>query len=320
MSSTPEWLTDEQREQLSECRQGDVVLSLRGQVWLAHGDLPTTEHARANAREGQLSGMYEAAPHGHAILTQTCDLVPRPGRDRPFVALAPLVQLDDDDASQGRRGRMTRYAHVPAFDDGSYFADLDRITTVETGALLLQERTAGLSDDEQRKAFARAVARKFGRFAFPDDLYESLSKWRKHVVAKYDREHSPEGTLYRKAEDVRISATPAWDADTISVVVTVLFQPGFLPPIDPEAVQEVGDVAEVSGLSAAEIAQQMCDGIADPGRSVLLCERLQRLWSEQCDCVGMVGAIDFELVGADEMTVDSYLRSFSFDLEFLSPA
>ena len=319
MSSALE-LTDEQRQQLSECRQGDVVLSLRHQVWLAHGDLPTTEHASRYAQEGRLSGMYEAAPHGHAILTQTCDLVPRPGRDRPFVALAPLVQLHDDEAIQGRRGRMTRYAQVPSFADGSYFADLDRITTIETGVLLLQDRTAGLSDDEQRNAFARAVARKFGRFAFPDDLSRSLSKWRDHVVAKHDKERSPEGTLYREAVDVRISAAPAWDADVVSVVVTVLFPAGFLPPIDPEADPGVGDVGDMSGLPAAEIAQQLCDGVADTGRGVLLCERLQRLWSEQCDCVGTIDAIDFELVGTDEMTVDAYLSSFSFDLEFLSPA
>ena len=116
-----------------------AVRSLRHQVWLAHGDLPSTEYAHKHAREGTLSGMCEVAPHGHAILTQTCDLVPRLGRDRPFVALAPLVQLHGDDVDQGRRGRRTRFAHVPAFDDGSYFADLDRITTIETGVLLLQK-------------------------------------------------------------------------------------------------------------------------------------------------------------------------------------
>ena len=319
MSSAVEWLTDERREQLSECRQGDV-LSLRHQVWLAHGGLPSTEYARKHAPAGTLSGMYEDAPHGHAILTQTCDLVPRPGRDRPFVALAPLVQLHGNELNQGRRGRMTRFAHVPAFGDGSYFADLDRITTIETGVLLLQDRTPGLSDDEQRNAFARAVARMFERFAFPDDLSRSLSKWRDHVVSKHDKERSPEGTLFREAVDVRVSATPAWDADPVSVVVTVLFPAGFLPPVGTEADPAIGDVAALSGLSAAEIAQQLCAGVADATHGVLLCERLQRLWSEQCDCVGVVDEIDFELVGTDDMTVDSYLRSFSFDLEFLSSA
>lgn len=173
MSPSSRWLTDEQRQKLKAYGQGDVV-SLSLQVWLAHGDLPTTEYASLNASRGRLSRMYEAAPEGHAILTQTCDLVQRPGRDRPFAALAPLVKLPVNEAEQGRRGRLVRYAHLPAFRDGSYFVDLDRITTIETGALLLQERTPGLSDDEERSVFARAVARKFGRFAFPDELSVSL--------------------------------------------------------------------------------------------------------------------------------------------------
>ena len=51
---------------------------------------------------------------------------------------------------------------------------------------------------------------------------------------------------------------------------------------------------------------------------VLLCERLQHLWAERCDCVGTVSEIGFDFVGTDEMTVDAYLNSFSFDLEFLT--
>ena len=175
MSPSTEWLTDEQRKLLSECRQGDVV-SLPRQVWLAHGDLPTTAYLRDHAAKGRLSGVYEPTLAGQVILTQTCDLVPRAARDRPFVALAPLLRLEEGDAALARRERMPRYAHVPAFEDGSYFADLDRITTIESGVLLLQGRTAGLSSDEERQAFARAIARKFSRFAFPDDLPRSLSK------------------------------------------------------------------------------------------------------------------------------------------------
>lgn len=320
MSSEPPWLTDEQLQQLSECRQGDVVVTLSHQVWLAHGDLPTTQYAVDHAAKAKLSGMYEAAPDGHAILTQTCDLVPRPGRDRPFVAIAPLVRLDEKEAALAARGRMTRYASLPGYEDGGFFADLDRITTIETGVLLLQERKPGLSTDPQRNDFARAVARKFGRFAFPDDLPASLSKWRDHVVSKYPREQSPEGALYRQAADVRVTADPSWDAESVSVLVTVLFPPGFLPPVDPGTDPEVSDIDEVSNLSAPVIAQQLCDGVGDPVRAVLLCERLQTLWSEKCECVGVVETVEFELAGTDDMTVDSYLDSFSFDLEFLTPA
>ena len=319
MSPRSEWLTDEQINRLSEYRQGDVV-SLPRQVWLAHGDLPTTAYSRDHAASGALSSVHEAAPNGQVILTQTCDLVPRAGRDRPFVALAPLVRLGEDMATLARRGRMPRYARVPAFEDGSYFADLDRITTTETGVLLLHDRAAGLSNDVERMSFARAVARKFDRFAFPDELQLSLSKWREHVISRYGKENSPEGALYRSAVDIRVSADPAWDADRINVRVIVMFDPGFLPPTDPEAVPDVGDVEQVHGLPAAVLAEQICTGSAGADRGGLMCERLELLWSERCDCVGRIATIEFALIGTDDMTVDEYRRSVSFDLEFLTAA
>ena len=319
MSPRSEWLTDEQINRLSEYRQGDVV-SLPRQVWLAHGDLPTTAYSRDHAAGGTLSSVHEAAPNGQVILTQTCDLVPRAGRDRPFVALAPLVRLEEDEASLARRGRMPRYAHVPAFKDGSCFADLDRITTIETGLLLLQNRTPGLSNDAERLAFARALARKFDRYAFPDDLHVSLSRWREQVISRHGKENSPEGALYRSAVDVLVSADPAWDADRIHVRVTVLFDPGFLPPTNPESVLGVGDVEQVHGLSAAELAEQICNREVGAERGGLMCERLELLWSERCDCVGKIATVEFALLGTEDMTVDEYRRSVSFDLEFLTAA
>lgn len=317
MPAASEWLTEEQIDQLSRCRQGDVV-SLRHQVWLAHGDLPTTAYARDHVARGALSSLDEAAPHGQVLLTQTCDIVPRSGRDRPFVALAPLVRLTDDLGALARHGRMPRYAHVPALEDGVYFADLDRITTIETGLLLLLDREPGLSSDEERTSFARAVARKFDRHAFPDDLQQSLSKWREHVVSKHGRANSPEGSLYRSAVDVRVCASPGWDADGIDVLVTVLFSPGFLPPADPESEPDVDDVDRIHGLSAADLAGQLISGSIDTRIGGLVCERLGVLWSQRCEPEGRIATVEFALIGTDDMTVDEYLRSVSFDLEFLT--
>lgn len=99
--------------------------------------------------------MYEKTSDGLAVLTQTCDLMPRPGRDRPFVALAPLVKLPAAEQSQASRGRMPRYAPLPSFGNGSFYVDLDRITTVETGILLLHEIEPGLTTDAERNDFAR---------------------------------------------------------------------------------------------------------------------------------------------------------------------
>lgn len=268
---------------------------------------------------GKLSGMYEKAGAGLAVLTQTCDIVPRPDRYRPFVAVAPLVELEGHEALEARRGRRPRYAHLPAYDNGRFCVDLDRITTIETGVLLRYPRMPGLSTDRDRAAFGKAVARKFGRFPFPDDLPRALARWRHHVVSKHDRAKSPEGTLYRRAVDVRLSALGSWDDDAIDVTVSVLFRPGFLPPTDPDTEPEVGSVEEVASMPAAEIAQRLCDGVSDPQTGALMCERLEQLWADRCAPTGAVRSIEFELVGTDDMTVDTYLNTYPFDLEFLSP-
>jgi len=172
---------------------------------------------------------------------------------------------------------MPRYAPVSAFEDGSCFADLDRITTIETGLLLLLNREPGLSSDAERASFSRAVARKFERHAFPDDLQRSLSKWRDRVVSKHNRTSSHEGSLYRSAVDVRVSASPEWDADGIDVVVAVLFPPSFLPPTDPGSEPGVGDVERIHGLSAADLAELLDTGTADARIGGFVCERLGAL-------------------------------------------
>lgn len=319
MTLAPETLTDEQIERLSEFRQGDVLPALDTHMWLADGNSPTTPQSRAAAEAGRLSAMHEETPRGHAILTQTCDLVPRGHRYRPFAVLAPVVRLKGHTAAQGSRGRLIRYAHVPAYSDGFCFADLDRIVTVETGVLLSHERRIGLSTDQQRNRFAQAVARKFNRFAFPDDVPASLDKWRKRVMDKHDKADSSEGRLFAEAADVRILADRDWNADELRISVILLFEPGFLPPdIDPDAEQQVGEVDGVSGLSAAVIARQLCDGVDDPNRGALLCERLQNIWSSLCTRVGVVDEIDFKLESLEGMTAGEYRDSFSLDLEFLS--
>lgn len=207
--------------------------------------------------------MYEKADAGLAVLTQTCDIVPRLDRHRPFVAVVPLVELEGHEALEARRGRRPRYAHLPAYENGRFCVDLDRITTVETGILLRYPRVPGLLTDQHRAAFGRAVARKFGRFPFPDDLPRALARWRDHVISKHDRERSPEGSLYRYAVDVRLSVLGTWDDDAIDVTVSVLFPPGFLPPTDSDTHPEIGSVETITSLPAADIAQKLCDGVSD---------------------------------------------------------
>src|SRR5581483_9767840 len=88
---------------------------------------------------------------------------------RPFVQVAPLVQLDGQSLAYARSGRSPRFAAVVAVSD-DVFADLDRTTTIEKAVLAGLERERGCPDDASARAFSAAVARHRGRFAFPDDL------------------------------------------------------------------------------------------------------------------------------------------------------
>ncbi len=262
--------------------------------------------------------MHESAPEGHAVLTQTCDLVPRTARDRPFVSVAPLVQLDDELTDLAARGRLTRFAHIPTYRDGAFCADLDRTTTIETGVLLACNRMSSLDADQQRLAFAQAVARKFSRFAFPDDLVRSIQKWRNQVISKHGREHSPEGELYRLALDVLVTADPSWDAERIQVTIAVLLPAGILPPPDPDADPEVAEVDSINRLSAGEIAKHLLNGDIDMRLGALMCNRLQDEWAHKCEPTGVIESVRFQLLGTADLTAAEYLNSSRLDLEFLS--
>lgn len=316
-ASQPGLLNESQLEQLGQWQQGDVA-ALKQQVWLAHGDLPTTAISKERANPGKLLAMHESAPDGHAVLTQTCDLVPRTGRDRPFVSVAPLVQLDNELTDLAARGRLTRFAHIPTYRDGTFCADLDRITTIETGVLLLCDRLSRLDTDQQRLAFSRTVARKFERFAFPDDLAKSIQKWRDQVVSKHGRPHSPEGELYRSALDVLVSAEPSWEAEHIQVTITVLMPAGVLPLVDPDSDPEVGEVEAINKLLTADIAEQLLNGDIDMRLGAFMCNRLQDEWAQKCEPTGVIESIRFQLLGTADLTADEYLNSSRLDLEFLS--
>jgi hypothetical protein len=104
---------------LQHWRQGDVVLD-SGLEFLHLGDLsrPLSSASRqiANSLEpdeipqGATPILDEVA--GLVMLTQTCDII-RDCRKRPFVDVAPLVQVTADELSDIRRLRRPAFVYVP---------------------------------------------------------------------------------------------------------------------------------------------------------------------------------------------------------------
>jgi hypothetical protein len=120
---------------------------------------------------------------GMVVLSQTCDLS-RSASDRPYVEICPLVELSEGKFNAVRAGTSAQFAFLPRLETERLVADLERVMTVRKELLASWTREEGCSSDSERIKFARTIARKRARFAFPTDFSEGLSKLRKSIFKK----------------------------------------------------------------------------------------------------------------------------------------
>ena len=202
---------------LRHWRQGDITLDPGLEfVFLAdlsHPHSPGSIHA-VETDAGPL--LDEAVPllesvRGLAVLTQSCDVVRR-CRDRPFVEVAPLVEVSADHVEDVRRLRRPRFAYCPATVRDGLVVDLDRTMTVEKAVVARWTRTPGCTTDEQVKDFALALGRKRWRAAFPDDFVGAAQRLQARIVGKHNRNTS-EGAHLQALREIRVRAAPSWDHD-----------------------------------------------------------------------------------------------------------
>lgn len=192
---------------LADWRQGDVALDANWCFYAADGDAALTPEG---AEAGPGTNIIQVSTEGAVVLTQTCDIV-RPCLARPFIELAPLVEVTEEVAHEIERGYRPNYAIVPALRAARLVADLDRTTTVEKPVLASWSRTPGWTTDEQARAFARGLARKRVRFAFPDDFNGLVRPLQSRILEKHDK-GSDEGRALRALREIRVTASPSWDA------------------------------------------------------------------------------------------------------------
>jgi hypothetical protein len=206
---------------LAKWRQGDFVLDVGVCAHLADLRTPLTEaatqHAAATTEAQEELGLAAVVSkvRGLVVVSQTCDIV-RPCGSRPLVELAALVEVDQGTFGHVRRGRAARYAHIPALGHVGLVADLDQIVTAEKAVVAPWQRRAGCETDEQRRALATALARKRGRFAFPDGF---AARPLGTELAKMYGQNSPEGNMTDALREIRVLAEPDWDADRTTLTV-----------------------------------------------------------------------------------------------------
>lgn len=266
-------------EALRVWRQGDCVL---GEHWLLFRldvGAPITEEARVAAAEGADAG--EAEVRGLMLLTQTCDIV-RSCRDRPFVEVCPLVEVDDEKFEEIRKGRRPNYAYIPGIGDGTRLVgDLDRLMAVEKAVVAGWERVIGCHDDDEVRRLALTLARKRARFAFPDDFVAFVKDLQNRLTSKHNK-NSDEGRALRALREIRVRAAPSWDAEQVQLTFW------FIRHVDE---------LQFEGQTWDNYLESWLARVRDDGR---------------------FHSIDGAVVTLDDITARDYIESDQLDLDHLS--
>lgn len=242
-------------------RQGDVVLD-RVPFFLHLADLarPITQEAQSEAevaapQAGDTLAGVPSQPRGVVIVTQTCDVV-RASAARPFVELSPLVEVAANVLEDVRRLRRPRYAYVPGVADLMLVVDLDQTMTVEKTVLAPLTRVAGCLDDQERREFADALARKRARFAFPDDFAIALQGVVRRLKEKHGR-GTEEGALLRALQEIRVRAAPGWDAPEVRLTFLFILAADEPPPTQRDEEQVEDWLRRVDGSRRFRLDQDL---------------------------------------------------------------
>lgn len=263
---------------LRDWRQGDCVI---GKQWFVHRlapDIPLTEEAADAARQG--IDLAEAEVRGFQVLSQTCDVV-RSCVERPYIEIAPLVEVDAAELRTIAHGRRPRYASVPGLKDRNLVGDLDRIMTVEKAVVASWQRIAGCATDQERRNFAQALARKRTRFAFPDDFTSLASKLQNRMQEKHEKQ-SDEGEALRALREIRVRAAPSWDDDPVDVMFWFIRNE---------------DEPDFNGQSW---------------------DKLLESWLKLVPATGRFSAVDGVVITLDDLNARDYVESDPLDLDHLS--
>lgn len=267
---------------LQEWRQGDVVLGPQEFMHAADLSMPITPsaaHFKDEASDEHWAPIMSNTP-GLVILTQTCDVV-RSCETHPYLEVAPLLMVPQFELDSIRVGRRPGFAYLPELAPQGLIVDLNRVMTIEKACLRNWQRTPGWASDDEIRTFARALARKRSRFAFPND-FVALSKHAQDRMKSKHGKQSEEGEILRALREIRVAASPSWDADRVAL---------FFWFIQDEMVEQ------------------------RPGD---LWEKWLQTWLSWFSVGGRFTQIEGTVTSLEDMTGRDYVYSDPFDLDHLS--
>lgn len=265
--------------------------------------------------------------HGVALISQSCDVV-LPHRSK--LQVAPIVELSGENSRAARDGKRSQYAHLPQLGD-DWFADLDHMSAVSKAALTGRRAGPGVEGDIAIRRFAGAVARRFGRFAFPDDVSDALKALRDMVQSKASKPQSPFGRILQDVLELRAESRD-WSAVPAEVTLVFVVLPGALPTIPdddpatlPPSVEQYLPDRNSARLKLGEIATTLTEhGYWTALERYWLWQLLAEAASLLCEAEAAKmlhnahPTFTGEVVSADEFPLTRVRRSEIIDLDHLS--
>lgn len=262
---------------------------------------------------------------GAVVVSQSCD-ASLPNRRR--IQIAPLVRIENpDDLREAASGARTQFAAVPQIGP-DYFADLEGITTVDKSALKASKRVAGVESDEEVRQFAFTVARRFGRFAYPDEVVECFEPLTDVLKSKAHKEHSPLGQTVAHLHSIRVHCED-WNTTPHELTLIVILEPGIVPSDPDDIGQAPNDLKPPSNMNCKTQINTYAQYLSTSGRSqderYYAWQYLAAVWAQQCEEAAAkkhytehVRTVTAELVSVDDFPLSRVLRTESLDLDYLS--
>ena len=96
--------------------------------------------------------------------------------------------------------------------------------TVDKRVVATWQRVRGCRNDSEARDFAKAVARKYARYAFPNDFNDFATGLTSRIKEKHAK-GSPEGEALRGLDEIRVRASPSWDADEVELMFWFIAKP-----------------------------------------------------------------------------------------------
>jgi hypothetical protein len=263
---------------LSEWCQGDCVLGEHWFVYRFNPQRPLTSDSADLAKEE--TDLAESQVKGFAVVTQTCDIV-RTCNKRPFVEIAPLVEVSEAQLCEIQRSRQPKYAYIPGIGELNLVADLDRVMTVEKAVVAEWERKPGCLSDDSVRVLGQALTRKRARFAFPNDFADFAKKLQNRLRDKHNKP-TDEGEALRALCEIRVRAEPSWNSPEIRLIFW------FIRDEEQSTFQGIG------------------------------WEQFLEQWLKLIPESGRYQDVEGSVVALEDMTAKEYVESAPLDLDYLS--